>query len=80
MYQVAALICHPFANICYLSMFTSEFPSGCTPLINRVRHHLASQCFEVDNLAAIPCLSKFQKKMLKMELMHLFFMLDVLYC
>ena len=34
---------------------------GCTPLINRVRRHLASQCFEIDNLAAIPCLSKCQK-------------------
>ena len=49
--------------------------TGCTPLINRVRHHLASQCFEIDDLAAI---SKCQK-MLKMKFMHSFFMLDVLY-
>ena len=35
--------------------------SRCTPLINRVRRHLASQCFEIDDLAAIPCLSKCQK-------------------
>ena len=34
---------------------------GCTPLINRVRRHLASQCFEIDNLDALPCLSKCQK-------------------
>ena len=27
---------------------------GCTPLINRARHHLASQCFEIDDLATIP--------------------------
>ena len=35
---------------------------GCTPLINRVRRHLASQCFEIDNLDALPCLSKCQNK------------------
>ena len=34
---------------------------GCPPLINRVRHHLTSQCFEKDNLATIPFLSKCQK-------------------
>ena len=45
---------------------------GCTPLINRVRPHLAWQCFEIDDLAAIPGLSKCQKNV-EMELMHLFF-------
>ena len=35
--------------------------SGCSPLINRVRPHLACQCFEIDDLAAIPGLSKCQK-------------------
>ena len=35
--------------------------AGCTPLINRVRRHLASQCFEIDNLDALPCLSNCQK-------------------
>ena len=35
--------------------------AGCTPLINRVRRHPASQCFEIGDLAAIPCLSKCQK-------------------
>ena len=34
---------------------------GCTPLINRVRRHLASQCLEIDNLDALPCLSKCPK-------------------
>ena len=47
---------------------TIEYPigksifAGCTPLINRVRRHLASQCSEIDNLAALPCLFKWQQK------------------
>ena len=28
-----------------LSSQHTAYPDGCTPLINRVRHHLASQCF-----------------------------------
>ena len=35
---------------------------GCTPLFNRVRPHLAWQCLEIDDLAAIPVLSKCKKK------------------
>ena len=45
---------------------------GCTPLINPVRHHLASQCFEKDYLAALPCLSKCQKKIWKWSWYTLF--------
>ena len=40
---------------------TALLLEGCTPLINRVRCHLASQCFEIGNLAVLPCLSKCQK-------------------
>ena len=49
----------------------SPMCEGCTPLFNRVRRHLASQCFEIDNLDALPVYLN-AKKMLKMELMHLF--------
>ena len=51
---------------------------GCTPLINRVRPNLAWQCFERDDRADTNGLSKCQK-MLKMELMQSFFVLDVIY-
>ena len=52
---------------------------GRTPLINRVRHHLASQCFQIGDLAAIPCLSNCQKNV-QNGVDALVFMLDVLYC
>ena len=45
----------------YRFLLTNRLHIGCTPLINRVRRHLASQCFEIDNLDASPCLSKCQK-------------------
>ena len=53
--------------------------AGCTPLINRVRRHLASQCFEIGNLAALPCLSKCQKKDVENGVDALIFVLDVPY-
>ena len=49
------LVSHETLRIIY-NIFT-----GCTPLINRVRRHLASQYFEIGNLATLPCLSKCQK-------------------
>ena len=61
-------------------LFLFPLVLGCTPLINRVRGQVASQRFEIDYLAAIPCLSKCQKNVENGVDALVFFMLDVLYC